>query len=355
MKTILSTLVAFLALLSSPAYAATADTDLLLQKEEISSGSVSVSIHIQNPSRQEIKSVQSWLQFDPQILKGIKIDASTSPFDFVAPGENNFDASKGIVKIGRSTISSGISAEDILVATVSFERLSTETTQISFYNFQVGSDSNTSVRVFEDGFPVNVLKTEPQAFTVGTGDVSEASTSTSTKTASIPVVNQAASTSVNATISQNNSSNLLIPEFILSRPVKPRITSGPEYAVLAWAPVTDAKGYNVYYSNRSGRYLQRRGAGNVTEYSLDKLQTGEVYYFAITAYDASNQESDYSDEVRVRIGYPESSSAPLLFTKSQEFLKKAKRNVESGPTQVLFIVTLLSVISSFLFVKRQKI
>jgi hypothetical protein len=38
-------------------------------------------------------------------------------------------------------------------------------------------------------------------------------------------------------------------------------------------------------------------AGNVTSYTVEGLQTGTLYYFAITAYNASGSESDVSNEV----------------------------------------------------------
>lgn len=340
MKTSFLTLLAFFAIFTSSVHAATADTDIVLQKEQMTSSSLTISIHVKNPSHQEIKAVQSWLQFDPNVLKGVKIDADTSPFDFVAPGENNFDNQTGIVKIGRSTMASGITVDDIFVANVQFERLSTKTTEISFYNFKVGSDSNTSVRVFEDGFPVNVLQTEPQKLIITGGGTD--SGAKNTVLASAPAKEAVKVTETKAPV-------------IIDRPQAIRITSGPEYIIASWDAVEGAAGYNIYYSNTSGRYLQRRSTGNVNEYYLDHLKTGEVYYFAVTAYKSAREESDYSNEVRIRVGYPQSSSAPLLFTKSENIIKNAKSNVKSGPEGVFALITFLSAFGTFLFVKRQKI
>lgn len=83
---------------------------------------------------------------------------------------------------------------------------------------------------------------------------------------------------------------------------------------LSWgAPTTDAdgnplsglSGYNVYYGpqGRTGNdpkvcnlcgYTQRVNAGNVTSHTLN-LPKG-TYYFSITAYDASGNESVFSNE-----------------------------------------------------------
>ncbi len=50
-----------------------------------------LDIYIKNPSRQEVISAQTWLEYDKSKLQVAKIDVSNSAFDFVAPGENHFD------------------------------------------------------------------------------------------------------------------------------------------------------------------------------------------------------------------------------------------------------------------------
>ncbi len=63
----------------------------------------------------------------------------------------------------------------------------------------------------------------------------------------------------------------------------------------------DLVGYRVYYGTSPGVYIQVKGegiyAGNNTAYTAINLQVGILYYFAVTAYDTSGNESDYSDEV----------------------------------------------------------
>jgi fibronectin type 3 domain-containing protein len=77
----------------------------------------------------------------------------------------------------------------------------------------------------------------------------------------------------------------------------------PNAAFLDWDAVNDPsiRGYRVYYGTERGAYLQHRGqginTGNVTTYTVTGLASGRRYYFAVTAYDASNNESDYSNEV----------------------------------------------------------
>ena len=74
-------------------------------------------------------------------------------------------------------------------------------------------------------------------------------------------------------------------------------------AALAWDAVTapGLSGYRVYYGNTPGTYSQSFGnglnVGNVTTYTVTGLSRGVRYYFAVTAFDSSNNESVYSNEV----------------------------------------------------------
>jgi fibronectin type 3 domain-containing protein len=68
---------------------------------------------------------------------------------------------------------------------------------------------------------------------------------------------------------------------------------------LAWDPnpETDLAGYRVYYGTASRSYSQTNSAGNVTTNVVGGLATGITYYFAVTAYNTSGLESDFSNEV----------------------------------------------------------
>jgi chitodextrinase len=74
-------------------------------------------------------------------------------------------------------------------------------------------------------------------------------------------------------------------------------------AVLMWDPVTatNLAGYRVYYGTASRTYLQPAGqgvnVGNSTTYTVTGLNRGTRYYFSVKAYDTSNGESAYSNEI----------------------------------------------------------
>jgi len=64
---------------------------------------------------------------------------------------------------------------------------------------------------------------------------------------------------------------------------------------LAWNLSADASGYKVHYGKTSRAYTHSIDVGNTDSYPLD-LPMGK-WYIAVTAYDANNNESDFSDEV----------------------------------------------------------
>jgi hypothetical protein len=72
-------------------------------------------------------------------------------------------------------------------------------------------------------------------------------------------------------------------------------------ARLAWDPVAaPIAGYHIYYGKAPGVYLQPLtqglNAGTATTYAVAGLQGATRYYFAVTAFYALGNESDYSIE-----------------------------------------------------------
>ena len=74
---------------------------------------------------------------------------------------------------------------------------------------------------------------------------------------------------------------------------------------LGWNPNTesDLAGYRVYYGTSSGIYDNWVNAGMGTPsgglitYSLTNLSKGQTYCIAVTAYNTSNYQSGFSNEV----------------------------------------------------------
>jgi hypothetical protein len=68
---------------------------------------------------------------------------------------------------------------------------------------------------------------------------------------------------------------------------------------LAWDPNTepDVAGYKVYYGLGSRNYDRVMDVGNSTSCVVSGLEQGRTYYFAATAVNTANIESDFSNEV----------------------------------------------------------
>ena len=81
-------------------------------------------------------------------------------------------------------------------------------------------------------------------------------------------------------------------------------------ATLAWDSnaESDLAGYRIHYGTASGSYTVHTDVHNVTTYTVTGLTAGQTYYFAATAYDASGNESGYSNSVSYAV--PAANGAP---------------------------------------------
>ncbi len=97
---------------------------------------------------------------------------------------------------------------------------------------------------------------------------------------------------------------MLIFLVVLGFPV-PEVYAGEVQVSLSWdapitnvdgTPLTDLAGYNIYYGIESKNYSSTIDVKNVTTYKV-AVDTAGTYYFAVTAYDITGNESDYSNEI----------------------------------------------------------
>lgn len=66
------------------------------------------------------------------------------------------------------------------------------------------------------------------------------------------------------------------------------------------SPLTDLSGFKIYYGNAPGNYTQSIDTGISTTYTFKGLAPGS-WYFSVTAYDDSGNESSFSTEVSTNI------------------------------------------------------
>ena len=59
----------------------------------------------------------------------------------------------------------------------------------------------------------------------------------------------------------------------------------------------DIAGYKLYYGSFSRGYGYVIDIGNLTTYTVEGLAEGETYFIAVTAYNTTDLESGYSNEV----------------------------------------------------------
>ena len=64
----------------------------------------------------------------------------------------------------------------------------------------------------------------------------------------------------------------------------------------AWDDTDGATGYNIYYGFESRNYSFMVDIGLWTECTVSGLDNDQIYYFAVTAYNES-EESEFSDEL----------------------------------------------------------
>ena len=77
------------------------------------------------------------------------------------------------------------------------------------------------------------------------------------------------------------------------------VTNSSGQATLAWDPITNPSvtGCKFYTGTASRVYGTPVDVGFVTTYTVKGLLSGHTYYFAVTAYNSSKQESGFSNEV----------------------------------------------------------
>ncbi len=97
----------------------------------------------------------------------------------------------------------------------------------------------------------------------------------------------------------------ILPFFLLALLLS-SLTAHPAEISLAWDANSepDLGGYKLYCGQASRQYNFYIDVGNTLTGTLKDLQDGGTYYVAVTAYDASGYESEFSNEVEVNLLSP---------------------------------------------------
>ncbi len=303
--------------------------------------SVDVHLYLANPAQLPISAVQAWIAYDPEALTGSVLSVDGA-FPSVSVADTGFFPNEGYVKI--SAMSGGDGAPDqerILVATLRLRPLqsSDQNSILSFYQL-TGSGAKTLAMSGSAGSGTNILDSTQPSLTVriaaaaSSASVSSTTAATSSSSSSNSVSSPKSSSS--SSRSSLSSSSSIPPLPFGGGNVRPNASSsaaslgigGTEFrrlqvqgvaigtqngnVLVAWQPLAGAAGYHVYYSTVSGVYTQRRTlAANATGDAVTGLPNGDRYFFAVRAVDAAGIESDYSREVAVVVGQPNTATTPL--------------------------------------------
>ncbi len=116
-------------------------------------------------------------------------------------------------------------------------------------------------------------------------------------------------------------------------------------AVLSWQANSepDIAYYNIYYGTLSRSYSSPIPVGKITTYTINNLDEGKKYYFAVTALDTSGNESGYSTEVSKIISSPPPPQSGSSFQVSLWWTEYANRST-SVPVKIYDGTTLLDTI-----------
>lgn len=110
-----------------------------------------------------------------------------------------------------------------------------------------------------------------------------------------------------------------------------------DQVTLQWDANTesDLAGYRIHQGNEDGSYSVHIDVHNVTTYTMTGLTEGQTYYFAATAYDASGNESGYSNQV----SYTVPQQGRLLLTPFGGLTSSGNQGGPFSPSSITYTLT----------------
>lgn len=347
------------------------------ETQEIQVGdTLDMDLVLLNPSHIAISSVNAALSYDPQVLEGVNMELYVS-LPIPTPGELDFAPDEGIVKIAASANAGGEPINGLMpVARIQFtvkRHPRAGLTPVGFDDIQPGVlQGRTQIVALIAGEESNIVSPDLGALIVRTAPSDEPVSSSSTAS-SVPNGTSSSSagssngTAVSSAAASSAQSSLSIEErtaFVLLQVQNVRAGTEGGSISLTWDPVrsVDTLGYNIYYGTEKGRYIQRHSVDPLSNsHVIRGLPVNAIYYLAVRAFNAKNEESAFSREVMIKTGDPRSSTAPLtlgdLGPNGQNPLGgDLTGNVpgESGlPTNMLVVLACAAIIGTAFAFRRQ--
>lgn len=322
-----------------------------------------LDVVVSGPDFASVRSVRAWLNYDPSALEYRSVEL-TKELPSPSAGEQAADAVGKVVKIGGSN-DNGLSGKSVAVARVTFRVLSaTSDTVLSFNDFKSDGNGHTAVngpRIVQNqgstgglpdppcisiligcrGTPQPMLSVEPSSLTVTlkqivaaiptavAAQLVTATTASGSGSSSSAAGGMASSAGVTSSAAPAGDAT-----FGILQVQGVKVTTRDTIVFVGWNELRSAglKGYNVYYSTVSGRYIQRHSVPKTeTSLTLRNLAPDTTYYFAVRAVNALDQESVFSQEVSVTVGKPETASAPLI---AEQAIGIEQTGTKGNPMQI---------------------
>jgi hypothetical protein len=292
----------------------TAMTEVLTVNAELQ-----VEVAVRNPSGLPIQAVQSFLEYDPFTVEVTDMRTGDA-FPLIAPGELEADVQKGLIKIGVSNVSGGVRDAEAIVARITMVvRRESEMAFLRFHDWSLLGHGHTRVNVVEDGEPQNVLMVRPRDLALIFGEapppyVPQLEVQPLQGRPTPPVIEVPPPVEPTVPLPVSPPAPVPLPPFGSLQPQGLRLTTVGDavYALFDLLGDSRVAGYNLYYGAVSGRYLNRRTLPLVRSSVIRGLPVGTRLYFAVTAYSADGEESEFSFEAAVTVGDPSSSTSPLI-------------------------------------------
>lgn len=299
-----------------------------LQTGVLHSGqSLTVVITVRNPERLPVSRVRAWVAYDPAVLEGNALTVDPG-FPVTTPGEAGFFPQEGYGKVHVSTATPRTD-EEFAVATMTFtvRQTALEKTVISFFDPGTDAAKHTLIAMQRGTAEEFVSGPTPGALIVRIAQAPAASSAVSAETvmeqtvsgppaapSSAPPSSAADLKPAASSVSSGTGAARRAGIFPDYQVENLRVTTQGTTAYLGWDILASGElaGYNVYYGATSGQYLHRKTIDkSETTLAVRGLPEGTPYYFAVRGVNAAGVETEFSREVSVVIGKPQTSTAPL--------------------------------------------
>lgn len=328
-----------------------------------------MDIVLNNPDAKAIERFRVWVAYDPTVLQGLDATVS-SAFPVPTPGESGFTDNNGTLKLS-GTATTPVTKERFPVAHIRFKVLkdTLDGTPLTFTDRTEDADSKTGVFESQNPNNENILLSAlgslyvrlagvPSPAQTGT-DAAPASETTQGASDTHDAATSTATSSGNSSSSSSPKAAVTQKAFNLLQVLGLRVTTDGSSVFLAWdnLPSSELAGYNVYYGTVTGHYIQRRTVDKAANsLTIRALPVGTTYYFAIRAYNATGEETVFSQEVGVSVGNPRTSTSPLaansLPTKTPQ--TGGQVSGETGVSSTLLMMILgCAAVGTMIAVRRQ--